>query len=105
MPARLPHDVIVEEGLPPNPGPPTSRLLEEPDEKRRRQHRLADEDVGKEQLQKQDMHHGSTPGYYKQGFHMQGKRVNPGGSQREEGQEGKMKTQKTLKKQKRLLPA
>ena len=84
IPTRLPHDVIVEEGLPPNLGPPTSRLLEEPEEKRRRQHRIAEEDGGKEQLQKQDMDHGSTPGYYKHG------KREVKGSQREEGQWGKL---------------
>ena len=78
IPTRLPHDVIVEEGLPPNPGPPSSRSLEEPDEKRRRQQRHAEEDGAEED-------YGSTPGYYKHG-----KREDEG-SQREEGQGKKIK--------------
>ena len=77
---RKPADVIVEDGLHPNPGP---RRLPLPEAKRMRttdadeegQPQIQEiEDGEKEQLHNRDTDDGSTLGYYKQGIHTQEKK-------------------------------
>ena len=90
IPMRKPADVIVEDGLHPNPGP---RPLALPEAKRRRGSEAGEE----EQPQIHEIDEGSTPGYSTQGSQIDGKKVISRGSQREEGQGGNIKTQKPFK--------
>lgn len=57
---RLPHDIIVEEGLEPNPGPSSSRSTGEPQEKKRSLQETPEEEVAEED-------DGFSPAYYKLG--------------------------------------
>ena len=97
IPMRKPADVIVEEGLRPNPGPHPQALSEA---KRRRCSEAGEE----EQPQIQETDDGSTPGYSTQGAQMHGKRANSRGSQREEGQGKKKKLKRPFLIPKLLLP-
>ena len=88
---RLPHDIIVEEGLEPNPGPSSSRSTGEPQEKRRALQETPEEEAAEED-------DGFTPGYYKLGKgEVEGNRT-----EEEQGKREKCKT--LLKNPKLLLP-
>ena len=89
---RLPHDIIVEEGLEPNPVPSSSRSTGDSQEKRRRLQELPEEeeDANKDK--------GYSPGYYKLGKgEVEGNRT-----EEEQGKRGKCK--KLLNNPKLLLP-
>ena len=89
---RLPHDIIVEEGLPPNPGPSSSRSTGDSQEKRRRLQDIAEEEKDAEEDD------GFSPGYYKRGKgEVEGNRT-----EEEQGKREKCKT--PLKSPKLLLP-
>lgn len=76
---RLPHDIIVEDGLPPNPGPSSSRSTGDSQEKRRRLQDIAE----KERDAEDD---GFSPGYS-----MRGKgEVEVNRTEKEQGKRGNM---------------